>query len=268
MLIVSLNRKALSKLLFSMVKALYRSMPFLSYLNNSSRIEKYKHLFQIEKYKYKFKHHGKYISTNGSDKWIIEEVFKHKKGGFFVECGAYTGAKKSNTFLLEKFYKWSGICIESNPAYFKKLKQARNCICLKECIDGEEGEVDFLCYKTTGGIVSDNTDNDHTVVNEKLSVNENNHKIITVKTKTLQQILKENNAPKIMEFLVLDVEGAETRIMRKFPFNEYRFLTMVIEKPTSELENYFIQNGYRIVKKDPERDTFYIHESVSFDVLV
>ena len=77
------------------------------------------------------------------------------------------------------------------------------------------------------------------------------------------QILDECKAPKIIEFLSLDVEGSETDIMINFPFNKYIFLTMVIERPSDELNNYFIRNDYKIVKVKPKGDTFYIHRSIN-----
>lgn len=170
-------------------------------------------------------------------------------------------AKKSNTFILENFFDWKGICIESNPEYFEKLKRARKCICIKECIDGKKGTVDFLCYKTTGGIISKYTDNKKNKI-EKINKMSEDHKIIKLRTKTLSQVLKENKAPKIIEFLSLDVEGAETQIMINFPFKDYTFLAMVIERTSKKLDQYFKTNGYSIIKKDPENDTMYLHKSI------
>ena len=208
-----------------------------------------------------YKKNGRYISDNGSDKWVIEKIFQKKKYGFFIECGAYTGAKKSNTFILEKFYKWNGICIEPNPNYFKKLKLIRGCHCFNECISGEEKIVDFLCYKTTGGIISDYTDNKISKINS-LKMNSETYEIIKMKTKKLDQILDECEAPKTIDFLSLDVEGSETDIMINFPFNKYIFLTMVIERPSGELNKYFLKNGYEIINVKPKGDTFYVHKSL------
>ena len=63
------------------------------------------------------------LQTHGQDKWVINEIFKHKKGGFFVDLAAADGVFQSNTYLLEKELNWKGICIEANPHLFKKLKQ-------------------------------------------------------------------------------------------------------------------------------------------------
>ena len=108
---------------------------------------------------------------NSNIKWIHENLLNKKNNGYFVELGAYAGVNKSNTYILEKFFNWTGICIEPNNFYFEILRRSRSCICLKQCVDGEEKEVDFLCYKTTGGIIAEDTDNDKTTAENKLKGN-------------------------------------------------------------------------------------------------
>ena len=185
MSLISPHSRAQLKSRYPQLESLYRSYTSTAFGRfMAERKMMYKHDLEVKHCTDRFKHHGQYISNNGSDKWIIEEVFKGKEGGFFVECGAVTGAKKSNTFILEQFYKWTGICIEANPDYFKRLKRARNCICLNDCIDGEEREVDLLCYKSAGGIIAQDTDNDPKTADLKLARSEYYGKIITQKTKT------------------------------------------------------------------------------------
>jgi len=62
------------------------------------------------------------------DKWVIFEVLPLKRGGFFVDLAAADGVDTSNTYVLEKTFAWSGICIEANPHLFKTLRKKRNCI--------------------------------------------------------------------------------------------------------------------------------------------
>lgn len=42
------------------------------------------------------------------------------RGGFFLDIGAHDGIELSNTYVLEKKYNWSGICVEANPYSFKQ----------------------------------------------------------------------------------------------------------------------------------------------------
>ena len=57
-----------------------------------------------------------------------------------------------------------------------------------------------------------------------------------METYPLATILKKYNAPGVIDYFSFDVEGAETRILRSFPFDEYTFLSLTtIERPTPEL---------------------------------
>ncbi len=202
----------------------------------------------------------KFMSQKGQDQWVIEDVFNYERDGFFVDLGAADGKNISNTYLLEKELGWNGICIEANPNMFKNLKMHRNCILVKTCIDQTNHEVDFrVDNKLHGGIVAEDTDNRSSLF--KFDRNTKKITLLSFQTKTLEQVLDENNAPSVIDYLSLDVEGAETRIMKNFPFDRYTFLAMTIERPTPELNEIFFRNGYVFVKNS-RYDSFYVHQSI------
>lgn len=191
------------------------------------------------------------LSQIGQDYWVINEVFYQKKNGFFLEIGSADGIYINNTYLLEKRYNWNGICIEVNPETFNKLQVNRKCTCLNVCIDDKEGEVDFAISGLFSGIIDQDTDNKNY-----------EGKLIKIKTLPLIDILKKYNAPKIIDYFSIDVEGAETRILRNFPFDEYRFLSLTIERPKTEIQELLDKHGYILVKRVPGMDDFYIHKSI------
>ena len=196
----------------------------------------------------------KSLSQAAQDYWVINEAFDHKEKGYFVEIGSADGIRINNTYLLEKCYQWSGICIEANPIYFEQLKRNRSAICLNVCVDGREKEIDFICDDLHGGIIDENTRN-------RKKENIKNVEVRQLRTKTLANILEENQAPRVIDYLSMDVEGAETRILADFPFNKYTFNSMTIELPSEFLHNLLIEKGYIWVKLIPGLDSFYIHES-------
>jgi FkbM family methyltransferase len=190
------------------------------------------------------------VSQAGQDFWIFGEAFNEKKNGFFVEIGSADGVYLNNTLLLETRYDWQGICIEASPTAFNSLKLVRSARCLNMCIDSKEGEVEFAPAGLFGGIVDNDTDNPVSA-----------GKGIKLKTKTLVSVLKNENAPKIIDYLSLDAEGAEDRILGEFPFEEFRFNCMTIERPKALLREVLKRNCYVLVKEIPRLDVFYIHES-------
>lgn len=199
---------------------------------------------------------GEYLSQFGQDRWVIEEVFHFKKRGFFVDIGAADGRLLSNTFVLEKFLKWNGICIEANPIKYKDLVETRkDSITLNVCLDFTNHVVDFRYDNDLfSGIVDTDTDN-------KPQSHFCPAGILRMTTKTLEQVLDEFHAPKVIDFLSIDVEGAETRILKNFPFHRYTFLAMVIENPSPELDAILRQNGYVFVRNNP-CDFYYVHTSI------
>ena len=175
----------------------------------------------------------KFIGQKGQDKWVIDTIFNYKTGGYFVDLAATDGVTINNTLLLERKLNWDGICIEPNPKYYDKLKKNRNCNVTDVVVDkANDIEIKFrIDNGELGGIVDIDTDN-----NEKYRGNQlKNATILNLKTKTLEYVLDKFNAPKVIDYLSLDVEGAEERILRNFPFNKYTFLAMTIERPTPEL---------------------------------
>ena len=73
--------------------------------------------------------------------------------------GAHDGISISNTYLLERKYGWTGICVEANPDSFEQLKRNRRAVCVHACLDSTEGFVNFAKRDVMGGIVSADTDN-------------------------------------------------------------------------------------------------------------
>src|ERR1700722_9523077 len=67
----------------------------------------------------------KWASQIGQDRWVCENIFRHQRGGFFVDIGAWDGVEISNTLLLERHYGWCGMCVEPMGEAFAKLVKAR-----------------------------------------------------------------------------------------------------------------------------------------------
>lgn len=202
-----------------------------------------------------------YLGACDQDKWVIEDVFHGKRDGFFIELGAYNGFDISNTYILEKQYGWSGICIEPDPVNFAKLAKERDCICVQACVDGAPQEISYLYDGAVGGIIDADTDIKPDAAKPLIEIARNDGRLATVRTQTLGQILRENDAPKVIDFFSFDVEGSETRILRSFDFDEYVFRALTVERASEELNEILFRNGYRFVELRIG-DSFYVHESI------
>lgn len=208
-----------------------------------------------------------YNSQIGQDKWV-HSVIGNKKEGYFVELGACDGLYYSNTLFFEKHLKWNGICIEPNPNDFEKLKQNRCCTLSNELAFSESGKrVTFAVSGAGSGILGGGV----------LSPFTNQTNTIELITTTLGDILTNANAPSVIDYLSLDVEGQEYNILSTFPFDKFTFNCITVEhnEPHVGSENrYKIRsilesNGYIFIKGNDDImqwnhgpiDDFYIHSS-------
>lgn len=200
-----------------------------------------------------------YKSQKGQDRWVLETL-RNKEGGYFVDLAASDGVTFSNTWVLEKKFGWDGIAIEPNPYFFPNLVRSRSCKVLELVVDSEAGVAPFrIDIGGLGGIVADDTANNARLRGDQLEHAE----IAQLPAKTLTEVLDEAGAPATMDYLSLDVEGAEERVIRGLDLDRYTFYCMTIEQPNEEVNRLLLDHGYRFVKNEM-CDTFYVHESHPF----
>ncbi|GFH56603.1 hypothetical protein CTEN210_13079 [Chaetoceros tenuissimus] len=198
---------------------------------------------------------------------IIEELMnslqaKKKSGNeklFFVDLAANHALKLSNTLYLEQ-NGWEGLCIEGSPEYWYDLARYRNCQIIGAFVGGNEydngNRIEVALGSVFGGIINEQMDNKPGETNRMTSAK------VTREIVSFSTILKIFNSPKMIDYLSLDVEGAETLILQDFPFDQYTFRFMTIERPKPDLIQLLNNHGYREVKKLVEwGETLWIHES-------
>ena len=59
--------------------------------------------------------------------------------------------------------------------------------------------------------------------------------------------MDEANAPRVIDYLSLDVEGAEFYVLKEFNYNKYIFSILTIERPTEDSHYVLIKNGYKFI---------------------
>jgi FkbM family methyltransferase len=192
-----------------------------------------------------------HTSQAGQDYWVYGEVFNEMREGFFVDVGAHDGVYLSNTYLLEKRYHWKGICVEANRGTFESLKVARSATCINACVDSGVRSVQFNENSVLGGIIGSDCDN----------ISADSAFVVQIETQTLDAILRSCNAPKEIDYLSIDIEGAEDRALLTFPFNDFMFRSITIERPSLKLRSVLQENGYVLIKEVPGLDCFYIHST-------
>ena len=185
----------------------------------------------------------KYYSFSGVDV-VIENIFRNKKKGFYIDVGCQHPIKNNNTYLLNK-KGWKGINIDLDKDNIDLFNISRpydeN---INIAISNEIGETDLFFYHKKSPI---NT------INKKISEYQNAKvtQIKKIKTDTLNNIIsasKYNNSK--FDLLSIDVEGHELQVLQGLDFDRYspdviivEFLDLSISK--LEIKNQSIENLFK-----------------------
>jgi FkbM family methyltransferase len=188
-----------------------------------------------------------YNSPTWNDRWIVEVATKGKRNGFYVEVGVGGGIIGSTTYVLEKELGWKGILIEPHSFLKKRLMVTRpNAVIIDECVGDREGTIDFIEFTTKGmrGFSgSPQLSSEGPYVWWSLPERQQTEYIEEPKkVTTLENVLRKNNAPKIIDYLSMDIEGAEYSALRNFPFEEFKFRAISTEQDTCR--ELLLSNGY------------------------
>jgi FkbM family methyltransferase len=187
-----------------------------------------------------------------NDRWAIEAVFPALHGGYFVEAGACGGAEGSASYVLEREFGWSGICVEPHDAYFKVLQRLRSCAKDHRCLSDRTGDtVEFLSYDddpARSGIRSLNKNEGWAAEHGAKGVTDEKE------TVTLEDLLEQHGAPPTIHYLCLDVEGAERTILEPFDFDgKHHILAVSVEG--GKCDDLLASRGYlRVRNPYQERD--------------
>jgi FkbM family methyltransferase len=199
-------------------------------------------------------------SQVGQDRWVVEVAFGGRTGGYFVDIGANDGVWLSNTYVLEKSFGWTGLLVEADERFFASLRENRSAALAPVCLDSKPGFIEF--YRPSkrmgcGGIIDRDTDAQPHVMEMRRN-NGDFFDVVQVPTLTIDTIFKQYAVPDVIDYLSIDVEGAEHRIFQAFDFSRYRIRTLTVERPKPPLKAMLNRNGYVVVGQI-KTDTLYVH---------
>ena len=210
----------------------------------------------------------KFFSHPGhcQDEWVINDVFPGKRGGWFIDSGAGPdGIFNSNTYALESQLGWTGLLVEPHPDRHPEVVKNRSAIIEKACLTDEPGEVTFTLNPDepgTSGILDEMSEPNRVAA----GFDSKQMPSVTIPGIPLWELLRRHHAPKVIEYLSLDIEGAEWLALKDFPFDEYRILSMTIERggrDYARLARKLRKEGYRLARvRGP--DDFLYHESLDY----
>jgi FkbM family methyltransferase len=180
-----------------------------------------------------------YHSSAGQDRWIAAIIFPNVRNGFYVDVGSGDGVITSNTKVLDD-RGWKGICIDPFPTGM----ESRTAQLFREVVDSERGrKVRFKKAGFVGGI-------DSYLGRHAGSVKDVGS--VEMTTTTLDEILLRAKAPSYIQYMSIDVEGAELEALKGLSFSKYKVGAFTIEhnweeSKRAQIKEFLESKGYRRV---------------------
>ena len=190
------------------------------------------------------------------------DFFKNKlrngESGYAMDFGATDGICHNNVFsFFNKPYYWGGLSIDANPRFDKQRKTLF-----------KDTNVSVYC-----GAVSDI---DGEVSMEIRSGRECGHSQLikngssTVRSMKVNSLLEKYKAPNYIDFISMDIEGAESYVLNNWDWDRYKVKLWCIERGAKYTDT-FGENGYKCLNPNENSfdgykichgNTFFVNENI------
>ena len=203
---------------------------------------------------------------HGSHGQILQDVMcglllEEKTNGYFVEIGVGDGIHYSNTFMLERDLNWKGILAEPARMFHDSINKNRRSTLAKFAVTEKTGQV--LEFEEDGhfGELSGLT-------GQRTARGQQDITRYEVYTKTLDDLLEENNAPSVIDYLSIDTEGSELGVLAGLNLSKRRINFVTIEHNFDRFRQkayseYFGTKKYQQIRPDLSGfDAWYVHPDI------
>ena len=204
-----------------------------------SKVYKKLHIIQNIYLKNKFFLEKKSYSMEGEDLELLR-ITKNINQGFYVDAGCYHPLHLSNTFLLHK-KKWSGLNIDLSEFTIDLFNYMRpNDVNIHSAISNSEKEVIVYHQKK----ISQLTTIKKSIAQERMQGPIKEKKMISKKLTTILNDSKFCNRK--IDFLNIDLEGADMSALQSLDFEIYRPKIICVEITDKKIER---SNIFNFLKK-------------------
>jgi FkbM family methyltransferase len=211
-----------------------------------------------------------FYSQDKQDEYLEKNVFKGYKNGVFMDIGAHNGITFNNTLYFEKNNNWKGVNVEPIKKVYDELMINRpNSININCAVCNKDGRTEFIYNKgyteMISGIKHTYDDRHLNRLEIEKSFNGGSTEIIEVETKKIETIC-DNYKISHINYLSIDVEGAEFEVIKSINFNKVFIDVIGFENNYNDTSipiiKYLEQKNYTVIHKS--LDIFMIHKDSIF----
>lgn len=176
--------------------------------------------------------------------------------GVFVEVGANEPIAESQTYDLEH-KGWSGILVEPLRECVERLRNTRSAKVYGVAAGAPEDCGKELPFLVAGSLST-------LQPSIKAGIDANERRLVPVRT--LDSMLRESGIEHV-DFLSIDVEGAELDVLRGFTLDHYRPRLILLEDDAHSRDKhaYITTRGYKLVRRT-NLNSWYVPAAMDFPV--
>jgi FkbM family methyltransferase len=146
---------------------------------------------------------------------LLVEFVLGQRAGTFIEVGAFDGQTLSNTLYLERDLGWTGVLAEPAKVHHAAIRQARPAAKLEtRCVFDVTGRQVSFSEMQIGELstIDGFGGNDHMQRHRKA------RNTYSVQTVSLDDLVKEHFGERTIDYVSIDTEGTESRILSSYSF--------------------------------------------------
>ena len=180
------------------------------------------------------------VFSDKSEPSLLRHYFEYATSGSFVDVGANDPSNAVSRFL---WGDWSRIVVEPLPEQASKFRGFVGLVVAEVALTSDDKAADGYASFSVAGKQS-------TLAPDKLMDRDVINYVVEVRTSTLEQLLIENNILKI-DFLSVDVEGAELEVLGDFDLERFQVGLLLVEDwgRDFKLHRLITRKGYKRVRR-------------------
>jgi len=210
-----------------------------------NEIKKKIHIIHNIYFKHKYFLKKNSYSMDGEDLFITN-YFKDKNNGFYIDVGCYHPIHRNNTYLLYK-KNWHGINIDTSQFSIDLFKFIRpKDLNYNFAVSDKNGFIKLFYQKKLSQLSTIEIDQAKTVFQGNIKEKE-------VQAFTLNEILNMGKyKDKKIDFLDIDVEGADLKVLKGLSFEKYKPELVCVEIHEkkinqSEIYKFLVIKNYELI---------------------
>ena len=186
----------------------------------------------------------------------IKKIFKKKRIGKYVDLGCFHPTRHNNTIELYR-NNWHGINVDLNPLtielfnFYRPKDKNINC-----AVSNKRGIINYFSNHILSPL--NTLEKTHlSFLKKKFKIERKDLKKIKIRSLTLNDILETNSFYKV-DFLNIDLEGHELKVLSNFNFKKFNINIICIEmlsynsrslNKNRKIHKLLLKNKFKLIKK-------------------